>query len=280
MIDVDHFKLFNDTYGHPEGDACLTRLGETLSGIAADTMGFAGRYGGEEFCLLLPNTDAAARSRSARWCARRSRDLAMPHATSSHQTVTVSVGVACTQAERHAAARRPDRGRGRRPLCRQTPRPQRRGRARLCAVRTPMARIGAGELSPRPVLRFEIVLGHDPVAAAFLGEIERAIAAIDQIRHRLAELKLSDADRHRDAGKHLAGRAAGDTALRDRAANTLGNRRSRWRDQRREARRSVLPRRIEPGDRLPERVRATTLAISRSTWSPTPWPKSSLNRLK
>ena len=58
MIDVDHFKLYNDTYGHPEGDACLTRLGETLSGIAADTMGFAGRYGGEEFCLLLPNTDA------------------------------------------------------------------------------------------------------------------------------------------------------------------------------------------------------------------------------
>jgi len=54
MIDVDHFKLYNDTYGHPEGDACLTRLGETLSGIAADTMGFAGRYGGEEFCLLLP----------------------------------------------------------------------------------------------------------------------------------------------------------------------------------------------------------------------------------
>ena len=56
MIDVDHFKLYNDTYGHPEGDACLTRLGETLSGIAAETMGFAGRYGGEEFCLLLPNS--------------------------------------------------------------------------------------------------------------------------------------------------------------------------------------------------------------------------------
>ena len=47
MIDVDHFKLFNDTYGHPEGDACLSRLGETLSGIAAETMGFAGRYGGD-----------------------------------------------------------------------------------------------------------------------------------------------------------------------------------------------------------------------------------------
>ena len=58
MIDVDHFKLYNDTYGHPEGDACLTRLGEALAGIAAGTMGFAGRYGGEEFCLLLPNTGA------------------------------------------------------------------------------------------------------------------------------------------------------------------------------------------------------------------------------
>ena len=70
MIDVDHFKLFNDTYGHPEGDACLTRLGETLAGIAADTMGFAGRYGGEEFCLLLPNTDAITRAGDRRDGAR------------------------------------------------------------------------------------------------------------------------------------------------------------------------------------------------------------------
>ena len=70
MIDVDHFKLYNDTYGHPEGDACLTRLGETLAGIAADTMGFAGRYGGEEFCLLLPNTGAARALRDRRDGAR------------------------------------------------------------------------------------------------------------------------------------------------------------------------------------------------------------------
>src|SRR5437763_11327216 len=46
MIDVDHFKLFNDTYGHPEGDGCLS----TLAALANDCTGFAGRYGGEEFC--------------------------------------------------------------------------------------------------------------------------------------------------------------------------------------------------------------------------------------
>jgi diguanylate cyclase (GGDEF)-like protein len=97
MIDVDHFKLFNDTYGHPEGDACLTRLGETLSGIAADTLGFAGRYGGEEFCLLLPNTNAARALEIGETVRAAVQDLAIPHATSGHQAVTVSIGVACTQ---------------------------------------------------------------------------------------------------------------------------------------------------------------------------------------
>jgi diguanylate cyclase (GGDEF)-like protein len=97
MIDVDHFKLFNDTYGHPEGDACLTRLGETLAGIAAETMGFAGRYGGEEFCLLLPNTDAGRAREIGEIVRAEVLNLAMPHATSGYQTVTVSVGVACTR---------------------------------------------------------------------------------------------------------------------------------------------------------------------------------------
>jgi diguanylate cyclase (GGDEF)-like protein len=97
MIDVDHFKLFNDTYGHPEGDACLARLGETLAGIAAETVGFAGRYGGEEFCLLLPNTDACRALAVGEMVRAAVQDLAMPHVTSSHQIVTVSVGVACTR---------------------------------------------------------------------------------------------------------------------------------------------------------------------------------------
>jgi diguanylate cyclase (GGDEF)-like protein len=96
MIDVDHFKLYNDTYGHPEGDTCLTRLGETLAGIAADTMGFAGRYGGEEFCLLLPNTGPVRALEVGETVRATIQGLCLPHVTSSHQIVTVSVGVAVT----------------------------------------------------------------------------------------------------------------------------------------------------------------------------------------
>jgi diguanylate cyclase (GGDEF)-like protein len=97
MIDVDHFKLFNDTYGHPEGDACLSRLGEALARIAAETMGFAGRYGGEEFCLLLPNIESKRAVEIGEMVRVSVEGLAMPHATSSYDKVTVSVGVACTR---------------------------------------------------------------------------------------------------------------------------------------------------------------------------------------
>ena len=133
MIDVDHFKLYNDTYGHPEGDACLTRLGETLAGIAADTMGFAGRYGGEEFCLLLPNTDslkALAIGEMVRTAVLDARDTARHQQPSDRHRQHRRRRHA---AERHPAPGRPDRGGRRRPLRRQAPRPQHRGRAWLCA---------------------------------------------------------------------------------------------------------------------------------------------------
>ena len=97
MIDVDHFKLFNDTYGHPEGDGCLSRLGETLASLANDTKGFAGRYGGEEFCLLLPNTAASRALEIGEKVRLAVQGLSVPHATSNHRTVTVSVGVASTR---------------------------------------------------------------------------------------------------------------------------------------------------------------------------------------
>jgi diguanylate cyclase (GGDEF)-like protein len=94
MLDVDHFKLFNDSYGHPEGDACLSRIGETLAAVASETCGFAARYGGEEFCLLLPDTDAAAAQRVGEMIRDTVERLTIPHRTSVFQRVTVSVGVA------------------------------------------------------------------------------------------------------------------------------------------------------------------------------------------
>ncbi len=95
MIDVDHFKLYNDSYGHPEGDACLSRLGGTLAEIATRTRGFAARYGGEEFCLLLPDTGVADAMRIGELVRTAVGDLAMPHRSSAFAHVTVSVGVAC-----------------------------------------------------------------------------------------------------------------------------------------------------------------------------------------
>ncbi len=97
MIDVDHFKLYNDTYGHPEGDVCLTRIGATLARIAAETDGFAARYGGEEFCLLLPNIGTERATAIGETVRAAVLDLALPHTTSDHGNVTVSVGVACTK---------------------------------------------------------------------------------------------------------------------------------------------------------------------------------------
>jgi diguanylate cyclase (GGDEF)-like protein len=94
MIDVDHFKAFNDGYGHPEGDACLSRIGATLAAIASDHAGFAARYGGEEFCLLLPETGAADALRIGEIVRATVENLAIPHVTNTTRVVTVSVGVA------------------------------------------------------------------------------------------------------------------------------------------------------------------------------------------
>lgn len=94
MIDVDYFKLFNDTYGHPEGDACLKRVSEVLAAIATSHGGFAARYGGEEFCLLLPNSESAHAMQIGEEVRAAVEDLSIPHLTSPGKAVTVSVGVA------------------------------------------------------------------------------------------------------------------------------------------------------------------------------------------
>ena len=93
-IDVDCFKAFNDTYGHPAGDRCLQAVAGALHGCGrpGDTVC---RWGGEEFLAVLPGADLTAATRIAEAMVQAVRDLGIPHRSSSvASVVTVSVGVA------------------------------------------------------------------------------------------------------------------------------------------------------------------------------------------
>jgi diguanylate cyclase (GGDEF)-like protein/PAS domain S-box-containing protein len=92
MIDVDHFKRFNDQYGHQAGDACLRSLAEILANEARRPTDLAARYGGEEFALLLPGTDAEGCARIGERVRDALRELAIPHANPPSNLVTVSLG--------------------------------------------------------------------------------------------------------------------------------------------------------------------------------------------
>jgi diguanylate cyclase (GGDEF)-like protein len=95
LIDVDHFKKFNDHYGHLAGDGCLRALGRILSAHAKRPADLAARYGGEEFAVLLPNTDADGCAEVGEALRSALRDLAMLHGQNPpSRLVTVSVGAA------------------------------------------------------------------------------------------------------------------------------------------------------------------------------------------
>lgn len=95
MLDVDHFKRYNDSYGHPAGDACLVQVAEVLVALAARHEGVAARLGGEEFALLLPGRDAAqAQALGAALCQQIGAAGIEHRASPVASHVTVSVGAA------------------------------------------------------------------------------------------------------------------------------------------------------------------------------------------
>ncbi|WP_049629967.1 diguanylate cyclase [Cellvibrio sp. pealriver] len=93
MIDVDHFKLFNDHYGHPAGDACLKKVTQAIKSCLHRSTDILGRYGGEEFIVLLPETDAKGAMRVAQSISEALETLELRHDVSpTSQFVTASIG--------------------------------------------------------------------------------------------------------------------------------------------------------------------------------------------
>jgi two-component system chemotaxis family response regulator WspR len=93
MIDIDHFKLYNDRYGHVAGDTCLRSVGETLSLVTLENAVLVARYGGEEFALLLPGLDLPRITSLAEEARRSIEDLFITHAEAPCGYVTISIGV-------------------------------------------------------------------------------------------------------------------------------------------------------------------------------------------
>lgn len=98
MLDVDHFKGYNDTYGHPAGDQVLIQIAALCEAQTGRSTDLTARYGGEEFVIVLSHTDAAGALQVAQSINKFVQSLAIPHASSATaDVVTISIGVATAQ---------------------------------------------------------------------------------------------------------------------------------------------------------------------------------------
>jgi len=105
LSDVDHFKAFNDCYGHQAGDDCLRRVAAALSSAGRRPADLAARYGGEEFAMVLPGTVLDGAVDVAQAVSRVIGGLAIPHARSAvDQNVTLSQGVVSLIPEKESAS--------------------------------------------------------------------------------------------------------------------------------------------------------------------------------
>ncbi|MSQ92918.1 MAG: GGDEF domain-containing protein [Gammaproteobacteria bacterium] len=98
LVDLDHFKGFNDRYGHQAGDDAMKAVAAALAQFARRPFDLVARYGGEEFAIVLHDTTQAHAVEVAEQLLEAVRGLGIPHQDSSAATVlTISVGVACVQ---------------------------------------------------------------------------------------------------------------------------------------------------------------------------------------
>ncbi|MDH4608999.1 diguanylate cyclase [Pseudomonas sp. BN102] len=95
LIDVDHFKAYNDHYGHPQGDVCLQSVAKAINTVSRRPGELVARYGGEEFAIILPHTDALGAEKYGGWLCDLVRELRIDHQYSATAPmVTISVGIA------------------------------------------------------------------------------------------------------------------------------------------------------------------------------------------
>lgn len=94
MIDIDHFKLYNDAYGHQQGDECLKAVARALRASLKRSKDFIARYGGEEFAVILPETDEEGVRKLAPHLHRAVSELRLVHELSRFGQVTISAGAA------------------------------------------------------------------------------------------------------------------------------------------------------------------------------------------
>jgi len=100
MLDLDHFKDFNDRYGHPAGDEALRAFAEILRSSIRDG-DVAARYGGEEFCVMLPGVDGQGAAEIAERIRSRTESTIVSLAPGSSGRLTVSIGIACAPTDTH-----------------------------------------------------------------------------------------------------------------------------------------------------------------------------------
>jgi diguanylate cyclase (GGDEF)-like protein len=95
MVDIDHFKLYNDHYGHQAGDTILVQVAGAMRRAAGRSQDLVARYGGEEFAILLPQLDTQGATGVARRLMHELEIMDLPHAASpTSPRLTVSIGIA------------------------------------------------------------------------------------------------------------------------------------------------------------------------------------------